>query len=1303
MKKSGVLFLILTFTLVLQATVTEHESFRKFLYQTTENCEYDNWQSHISEGIANQGYNFYAPFDRQTPGFGTYRLPTTDELTHWGQVVACFVAGDLEGADAYIEQYGFPYETVIFEDTETNRTYYMLREHLNNAYFDDNGTLDTYDDVTGSFDYGWGLYVYDPTGIPAIITTPHPCDDFFTPALSYEAFRTWHARFWFTNGAGREVKWSNSGTYDNSKSLSDATRNANTALHKAYMIACDEIRAEAGRREFSFQIHSYDWNLYPSLRDIQATTGSSQRGIPGLPIRDMSDAHLDLANALPHIIIPANTIGIHDAVTFEDYFTTYYTEYPFYHYDSETDSASVYTDLYLAGYPQNCQLVYSNSGVNDYETVDPYFHIEEDELPSCYPQTQAYLYWFYGYDPETGKWDYPHVYDKVIQFYMPWVNAMNSILPELIAYQNQTPPTAPRNLSANVVNSTQVTLGWTKSSDYDFNSYEVLYSTEPIANNNYTVYSRTNNIRLANQGTTAATISGLQANSVYYFALRANDSEGLVSELSNEITVLTGPALISNFNAVRQSGSVLVSWTAVNQNNNQGFVVYRSEDQNGIFNELSSYETNAALVGSTTPNVGYQYSDTEVEPNHIYYYRVTAVALDGTVATSLDTRGCDTGIMYRLTFSTNGGVTDAVDFGMNAFASDGYDSSFDVMNSGTPPTNYIDAEFYEANWGTDYDQYITEVFGSFDPASAYKMWIMRVRTNQTNQTITVNCLGLNGEDRPGQVLFLRDGTSTTYWDLTTESPTFTLPNTDYHFFRVYMGQLTPNVSITGQANRLIKGGDDVTINFNIEHRLIIDTIDVLARNDDVEYTIATELPNTASSTVWDAPDVLCQNLAIVIRMHYPDGSTTEYVHNNRIGIVPRYFDFHFDQGWATCANPLLFPDVPFDTTYVHFFTPDEDGEFNSYPTFTDSVALWVHAEDAVTENAFVSQFENTDFERSLHLGWNLVPNQMFMSFAVKDLTFRFCNNTYSYAEAMRLGLIAPIACVYHNGYRQTDQIEIGESFYIFSNRDDIVLKYSAFTNNDDMPSQPADWRLRLTASLADDDTDELLVGSSEYASAEFDRIFDVPEPPLKPLPTRVAFGIENTADFSDYGTTIFNQDIRESMPTEEGSELTWPIHLDLSTLAPVTLRVDRSEFPANFGVMVAFEGNNYWLTTHDEVEFYPFSTSLDGTLHIYNEPVGGTDIVTPPAVTLVNAPNPFNPETSVRFQIPSSQTVKLSVYNIRGQNVRTLVKEPMNAGMHTVVWNGRDDNAHPVASGIYFCRLELNGKPALTHKMLLLK
>jgi hypothetical protein len=87
---------------------------------------------------------------------------------------------------------------------------------------------------------------------------------------------------------------------------------------------------------------------------------------------------------------------------------------------------------------------------------------------------------------------------------------------------------------------------------------------------------------------------------------------------------------------------------------------------------------------------------------------------------------------------------------------------------------------------------------------------------------------------------------------------------------------------------------------------------------------------------------------------------------------------------------------------------------------------------------------------------------------------------------------------------------------------------------------------------------------------------------------------------------------------------------------------------------------------------------------------------------LQNVPNPFNPETSIAYELPEAVQVKLAIFNLVGQKVRGLVEEFKTAGRYDVRWDGKDDFGRDVGSGVYFYNLEA-GAYSTTRRMLLIR
>lgn len=100
----------------------------------------------------------------------------------------------------------------------------------------------------------------------------------------------------------------------------------------------------------------------------------------------------------------------------------------------------------------------------------------------------------------------------------------------------------------------------------------------------------------------------------------------------------------------------------------------------------------------------------------------------------------------------------------------------------------------------------------------------------------------------------------------------------------------------------------------------------------------------------------------------------------------------------------------------------------------------------------------------------------------------------------------------------------------------------------------------------------------------------------------------------------------------------------------------------------------------------------------------GDELPTTPLANRLNAPypNPFNPATNIRFEMAAPGLVRVKIYDARGQMVRDLVREEFPAGLHEVLWDGKNDKGGNAPSGMYFVRFEA-GETVGTRKMTLLK
>jgi hypothetical protein len=95
----------------------------------------------------------------------------------------------------------------------------------------------------------------------------------------------------------------------------------------------------------------------------------------------------------------------------------------------------------------------------------------------------------------------------------------------------------------------------------------------------------------------------------------------------------------------------------------------------------------------------------------------------------------------------------------------------------------------------------------------------------------------------------------------------------------------------------------------------------------------------------------------------------------------------------------------------------------------------------------------------------------------------------------------------------------------------------------------------------------------------------------------------------------------------------------------------------------------------------------------------------PPALgRLVNAwPNPFNPQTTIRYELGLAEDFSLKIYDVKGRRIRTLLEEYGEPGVHEAVWLGDDDHGRTVPSGVYYCCLKTGSGHSHAMKLILMR
>lgn len=237
---------------------------------------------------------------------------------------------------------------------------------------------------------------------------------------------------------------------------------------------------------------------------------------------------------------------------------------------------------------------------------------------------------------------------------------------------------------------------------------------------------------------------------------------------------------------------------------------------------------------------------------------------------------------------------------------------------------------------------------------------------------------------------------------------------------------------------------------------------------------------------------------------------------------------------------------------------------------------------------------------------------------------------------------------------------------------------------------PYDWAIRIAGRSGDLRDDHNVAAVASGAAAGRDAM-DWPEPPRPGDGLSVTFA----RPAWDGPHANYLVDVREAPARGE----TWPFEVRTTRRAPMTLTFDGlAQVPEAFEVWLLDEYSKASQDLRATPRYTIDAPPTDGA-RSFRLVVGASDYVEqaleaagalPATYELAGVyPNPTNGASTIRYGLPKEQTVTLTVYNTLGQRVATLMRDtPREAGYHTVRWSGKTGSGAPVASGVYFVRMQ---------------
>jgi hypothetical protein len=381
------------------------------------------------------------------------------------------------------------------------------------------------------------------------------------------------------------------------------------------------------------------------------------------------------------------------------------------------------------------------------------------------------------------------------------------------------------------------------------------------------------------------------------------------------------------------------------------------------------------------------------------------------------------------------------------------------------------------------------------------------------------------------------------------------------------------------------------------------------------------------------------------------------------------------------------------TTANYFSKYDGTSAF----TFAAGKAYWLIKKNPWTVNTSVNTAvldTSVSVRIALHSGWNLITNPFLHS--VPWSSIQLANEPSASSPIWSYGGV--------NGFEQSTTLEPYVGYYFF-NTDNVAyirVPYGATSGVWRKPdsTEQDGWTVTMAAQSGEYTDRTLMFGVREDASEGLDR-YDY----RKPRAMGTLAGTMFVRPDLDSVFAAFATDFRPPIQ----SLARWPFALQTPAKEAVTLRFEGiGQIPEGLDVAVIDHVHARYsdLRTSQEYLYTPATatgqlTVAVGTPEAMAAVLG--DVVPKVFALDNNFPNPFNPSTTLPVAVPHTAEITLKVYNILGEEVRTLFTGQVEAGRHWLVWDGRSNAGAPVATGVYLARLTAESGVSMVQKMLLMK
>jgi hypothetical protein len=682
----------------------------------------------------------------------------------------------------------------------------------------------------------------------------------------------------------------------------------------------------------------------------------------------------------------------------------------------------------------------------------------------------------------------------------------------------------------------------------------------------------------------------------------------------------------------------------------------------------------------------------------------------------------DTAKPWRVQLTANaGGYTNGTNYlGINDSATDGFDASFDYPEPPQPAGKFVQLYFPHPEYSQPTgNNFARDIRGTHILTDSVIVWNFTVNTNIADSTIALT-FSADTSLPSAYGVILYDLSTGSVKNLKKSGMNYSYISDSTggkRMFEMVIGDTTSPAVVVVHPNggEILRTATAYTIRWGVSDRVGIDSTTVSVSTDSGHtYARIATLYGDDSTYNW-TPASLYISYGGSVRVTVTDslGNVFTGGSGHLFTIVGDSLAAPASAGWNLIGMPLnptnasvqsIFGGNRSQPYYVYSYSK-QSGYVNP-AALSEGQGYWLGL--LSNETVAVNGLAVTDSSVvSLLSGFDIISDPLVVPVQAESLKFRSGALALPYDSAVARGWIAVGVQSYNNGsnsYQNVDTLQVWQGCWlgVLDSGIQMIVKPSAggtapFSKAHPRPKQitPDSWQVNVIATMGKSSDHSLVFGIEPDATDGFDVKYDQPKAPSPPGGNYVEayFTQPNWAPIlGDKFVTQIN-----SIHT-----ISWTFTVAPSQNSSVTLSWDMSLIKSTVPDSVPLYMKDQISGTVINMRTtgsYTYSATGTRQFSVNTNPLGvKTQASLPRQFALEqNYPNPFNPTSTIRYDLPKESFVRLTIYNVLGQEVRTLVNETEQAGFKSAVFDGSS-----LASGVYFYRI-VAGAFTDVKKMILIK